>query len=110
MNLSLIRWLINHREVLTKCLAIAQKYDHSDSLLEKWGLVNELAQILIPLFDREGDDALELLWESSNEYGAFSAGAELQALGVDWKMVVNVLVPIILSIIRSLTCDVDDDE
>ncbi len=109
MNLSLIRWLINHREILTKCLAIAQKYDHSDSLLEKWALVNELAQILIPLFEKE-NATLELLWESGNEYGALSAGAELQALGVDWKMVINVLVPIILSIIRSLTCDVDDDE
>lgn len=107
MNLSVIRWLIANREVLAKCVEIVSKFEAESSLLEKWDIVDEIARVVIPLIEFE--DAVEMLWESGDEYEAMSQGVELQALGVDWQMIVNTVVPIIVAILRALTSSQQDD-
>lgn len=107
MNLSVIRWLIANREALVKCVEIVSKFEAESSLLEKWDLVDEVARVIIPLVEYE--DAVELLWETGDEYEAMSQGVELQALGVDWQMIVNTLVPIIVAILRALTASSQDE-
>jgi len=93
--------------VLVKCVEVASKFEADSSLIEKWDLVDEIARVVIPLLEEE--DAVEMLWESGDEYEAMSQGVELQALGVDWQMIVNTLVPIIVAILRSLTASQQDD-
>src|SRR5210317_35968 len=107
VNLSVIRWLIANREVLAKCVEIVSKFEAESSLLEKWDIVDEIARVIIPLIEFE--DAVEMLWESGDEYEAMSQGVELQALGVDWQMIVNTVVPIIVAILRALTSSQQDD-
>jgi hypothetical protein len=93
--------------VLAKCVEIVSKFEAESSLLEKWGIVDEIARVVIPLIEFE--DAVEMLWESGDEYEAMSQGVELQALGVDWQMIVNTVVPIIVAILRALTSSQQDD-
>lgn len=107
MNLSVIRWLIANRETLVKCVEIVSKFDAESSILEKWEIVDEIARVIIPLIEVE--DAVEMLWESGDEYEAMSQGVELQALGVDWQVIVNTLVPIIVAILRALTASQQDE-
>jgi SNF family Na+-dependent transporter len=93
--------------VLAKCVEIVSKFEAESSLLEKWDIVDEIARVIIPLIEFE--DAVEMLWESGDEYEAMSQGVELQALGVDWQMIVNTVVPIIVAILRALTSSQQDD-
>lgn len=93
--------------MLAKCVEIVSKFEAESSLLEKWDIVDEIARVVIPLIEFE--DAVEMLWESGDEYEAMSQGVELQALGVDWQMIVNTVVPIIVAILRALTSSQQDD-
>jgi hypothetical protein len=105
MNLRVIRWLIENREALTKCIEIVQRYDAESNLLAKWKLVDEIAQVIIPMFEAE-DAYLEYLqtpdWEDESSYTAMSCGAELYAMGVDWQTIVATLVPIIIAILKAI--------
>jgi hypothetical protein len=87
MNLRVIRWLIENREALTKCIEIVQRYESESNLLAKWKLVDEIAQVIIPLFDAEDGDAYfdyllaSDFYEEDSGYTAMSCGAELHAMG-----------------------------
>lgn len=109
MNLRIIRWLIENREALTKCIEIVQRYESESNLLAKWQLVDEIAQVIIPLFDGEDGDAyfdyLQAVdwYEDEGSYTAMSCGAELHAMGVDWQTIVTALVPIIIAILQAIS-------
>ena len=109
MNLRVIRWLIENREALTKCIEIVQRYEAESNLLAKWKLVDEIAQVVIPLFDAEDGDAyFEYLlasdwYEEDSGYTAMSCGAELHSMGVDWQTIVTALVPIIIAILKAIS-------
>jgi hypothetical protein len=107
MNLRVIRWLIENREALTKCIEIVQRYDAESNLLAKWKLVDEIARVILPMFESaDGEDYLEYLqepdWRDENSYTAMSCGAELHAMGVDWQTIVATLVPIIIAILKAI--------
>ena len=109
MNLRVIRWLIENREALTKCIEIVQRYESESNLLAKWKLVDEIAQVIIPLFEAEDGDAyFEYLlasdwYEEDSGYTAMSCGAELHSMGVDWQTIVTALVPIIIAILQAIS-------
>lgn len=110
MNLQVIRWLIANREVLTNCIEIVQGFDMESPLIERWDVVDKVARQIIPLLS--SDDVLELHSHTmfgDDEYSAMSCGVELQAMGVDWQLVINALVPIIVAILQSLM-PADDEE
>ena len=115
MNLRVIRWLIENREALTKCIEIVQRYESESNLLAKWKLVDEIAHVIIPLFEAEDGDAYfeyllaSDLYEEDTGYTAMSCGAELHAMGVDWQTIVTALVPIIIAILQAISPSETED-
>lgn len=109
MNLKLIQWLIQHREILTQVLAAAKKFDRDGTYISQWDVVDEIARIVIPAFEREGTDVHGLTtqeydWDADT-VGAFALGAEVSALGVDWQALVQVVIPILIAILKALAGD-----
>jgi hypothetical protein len=105
MNLSVIKWLIAHRELLAKVVAAVQKFNPSGTYLSQWEVVDEVARIVLPALEKEGVRPLDLLgndWDE-DEYAAFAVGAEVSALGVDWQQLITIILPILIAILRSLS-------
>lgn len=109
MNLRLIQWLIQHREVMVAVLAAAKKFDRNGTYLAQWDVVDEIARIVIPVFEREGADVQalrsEILDWDDDAVGAFALGAEVSALGVDWQALIQVVLPILIAILKALAGD-----
>lgn len=104
VNLKAIRWLLQHRDLLTKVVVAAQKFNPSGTYVSQWEVVDEIARLVIPEFEREGVEVNELLGDyfGEDEIEAFSMGAEVQALGIDWRQLIEVILPILLAILRAL--------
>ena len=105
MNLQILRWLLAHRDILIKVLEAAKKYSRSLPLVEQWAIVDEIARIVIPVLEKESVDVEAMLWGQDDEVEAFSMGAEVQAMGVDWRTIIEILLPILIKILQSLATD-----
>lgn len=102
MNLTLVRWLIAHRDVLMECISIVQDFDMDSSLMKRWEIVDRLARVIIPAVEGEDIDALAFHPYIAEEYSAMACGAELAALGVDWQALISTLIPILVAILRAI--------
>jgi hypothetical protein len=105
VNLQILRWLLAHRDLLIKVLEAAKKYSRSLPLVEQWAIVDEIARIVIPVLEKESVDVEAMLWGQDDEVEAFSMGAEVQAMGVDWRTIIEILLPILIKILQSLATD-----
>jgi len=105
VNLQILRWLLAHRDILIKVLEAAKKYSRSLPLVEQWAIVDEIARIVIPVLEKESVDVEAMLWGQDDEVEAFSMGAEVQAMGVDWRTIIEILLPILIKILQSLATD-----
>lgn len=108
MNLKVLQWLIAHRELLMQVVAVVKRYNKDATLLEKWVLVDEVARLVIPVV-QDNDEVLGLLAQDYMDFDAdtevsFAMGADVAALGVDWRLVVEVLLPVVISILEALAC------
>lgn len=109
MNLRLLKWLVQHRDVLLAVIAAAKKYKPDSPYISQWDVVDEIARIVIPVFEKEGTD-IEGLAYSGLEYeeesvAAFAMGAEVSALGIDWQALVQVVIPILIAILKALSAN-----
>lgn len=108
MNIKVISWLLKHRELLLAVIAVAKKFDRDGTYMSQWEVVDEIARLVIPVFEKEGADVNGLLaqdtWES-DEVTAFALGAEVHALGVDWQSLIQIVLPILIAILRALSPD-----
>lgn len=108
MNLKVLQWLIAHRELLMQVVAVVKKFSRDATLLEKWVLVDEVARLVIPVI-QDNDEVLALLaqdymdWEDDAEV-SFALGADVAALGVDWKLIIELVLPVVIAILESLAC------
>lgn len=108
MNLQILQWLLKNRDALLKVVEIAKRFDRSAPYLVQWALVNEIAQIVLPIFEAETVKPKLFSFEIEDMVGggydaqAFGLGAEVSALGVDWKLIVEVLIPILISILQAI--------
>lgn len=108
MNLKVLQWLIAHRELLMQVVAVVKRYNKDATLLEKWVLVDEVARLVIPVV-QDNDEVLGLLTRDYMDFDddaevSFAMGADVAALGVDWRLVVEVLLPVVISILEALAC------
>lgn len=108
MNLKVLQWLIAHRELLMQVVAVVKRYNRDATLLEKWVLVDEVARLVIPVV-QDNDEVLGLLTQDYMDFDedtevSFAMGADVAALGVDWRLVVEVLLPVVISILEALAC------
>lgn len=108
MNLKVLQWLIAHRELLMSVVSVVKRYNKDASLLEKWALVDEVARLVIPVI-QDNDEVLGLLardyidWEDDAEV-SFALGADVSALGVDWRLIIELVLPVVISILEALAC------
>lgn len=112
MNLKALQFLLRHREVLLAVVAVAKKFPDAASYLDKWVVVDEIARLVIPVLEKEldspkllsyEDDGEELLFTPSTyDAKVLAVGAEFGALGIDWKLLVEVVIPIVISILEAL--------
>lgn len=109
MNLRILKWLIQHRDVLTAVIAAAKKYNPDSPYISQWDVVDEIARIVIPVFEKEGTD-IDGLSYTGLEYEdesvtAFAMGAEMSAMGVDWQALVQIVIPILMAILKALSAN-----
>jgi hypothetical protein len=104
MNLKILQWLLKHRDALLKVVEIAKRFDRSAPYLAQWALVNEIAQIVLPILEAEAlkPTLLSVDWDVDVEAQAFALGAEVSALGMDWKTIIEVLIPILIAILQAI--------
>ena len=110
MNLKVLRWLLEHRDVLAKVVEAAKRFNRDGLYIDQWQVIDEIARLVIPVFEKEGVDAATVLgydWEDEEqtEVAAFALGAEVHALGVDWKQLVDVILPILIAILKALSSE-----
>lgn len=108
MNLKVLSWLVKHRDLLAKVVAVVKRFDKNGTIMEKWALVDEVARIVIPVI-QDNEEVLALLAVGYTDYDddsavSFALGADVAALGVDWKLVMEVILPVIISILEAITC------
>jgi len=112
MNLTLVRWLIAHRDVLMECISIVQDFDMESSLISRWDVVDRLARVIIPAIEGEDIESLAFgeptMFSDVDEYTSMACGADLAALGVDWRTLVSTLMPILIAILKAIVSS--DDE
>lgn len=103
MNLKLVRWLIAHQEILLKVVDIAKKYSPALPYIDQWAIADEIARVVIPVLQAElvAPHAMKADLDDSVD-DAFALGAEVHAMGVDWKTIVEVIIPILTAILQVL--------
>ncbi len=103
MNLQVIRWLVKNRQTLTNCMEIVKDFDPKSPLIDRWNVVDKVAREVIPLLSSEDLAEMGASWlDDYDEYTAMSCGSELMAMGFDWKLVIEALVPVIVAILQAL--------
>lgn len=111
INLKVVKFLLANQAALLQVVAIAKGWRKDLPYLEQWALVDSIARVLIPILESQavGPKALtksrfqdEDFDDNNYEAMAFEAGAEFAALGVDWKLLVDVILPIVISILKAL--------
>lgn len=109
MNIKVIQWLLAHREVLLKVVEVAKGFSRHKPYIEQWAVIDQIARILIPVFAAEEVVPKLLLDDELADVATLSAqAAEVQALGVDWKQLVEIILPVIIAILQALAAKNDE--
>lgn len=103
MNLKVLQWLIRHREVLMQVVDVVKSYKGDLSLIEKWMLVDRVARLVIPVIDSEEtlQQLLAFDLEDDDPVAALGMGVEVQALGIDYRLLLEVILPMVISILET---------
>lgn len=109
MNIQVLQWLLAHRDVLLKIVEVSKNFSRHKPYLDQWAVIDQIARIIIPVLAAEEVKPKTVLgeddgWDSFEdlEIRMLGAGAELALLGVDWKMLLDAILPIVIAILQSL--------
>lgn len=104
MNLQILKWLLKHKTVLLQVVELAKTFDKDGTYLDQWTVVDKIARLVIPVLEAEAVQPrlLALDWENDYDYSALALGAEVNALGMDYKLLLEVVIPIIIAILEAL--------
>ena len=113
VNIKVVQWLLKHRDVLLKIVEVAKDFDRTASYTAQWEVIDKVARLALPIIQAE-KNAPQLLAVDYDTYEdevavAYQTGAEVSALGLDWKLLIEVIVPIIISILQGLLASTDDE-
>jgi|688.fasta_scaffold657961_2 hypothetical protein len=110
MNIKALQWLLKHREMLLKVVEIAKTFRKDSTYLEQWAVADAIAKIVLPVLEAEAVAPRLFSFDIDEDYGvsAMTAGAEVGALGIDWKLMVEVILPIVISILELFVKRQDD--
>ena len=105
MNLQILKWLVAHRDLLTKITEAAKGFSKDLPYAQQWDIVDKIARLIIPALS---ESEIRMLadsdpWEEDEPMvTSFALGAEYSALGIDWVTLVNVILPILQIILEAL--------
>ena len=104
MNIAILTWLLKNKAALLQIVEIAKQFKKSDPYLAQWTLVDQIARIILPLLDADSHPyALmgALSYDSDDQdIALLAAGGEFHALGVDYALLINTILPAILAILE----------
>jgi hypothetical protein len=111
MNLKVVKFLLANQAALLKIVEIAKGWRKDLPFADQWAMVDSIARLVIPILEAQTlkPKALyardfEALDYDGDTYDTklLAVGAEVSALGIDWKLLLEVIVPIVLSILKAL--------
>jgi hypothetical protein len=101
MNLQLLRWLISHRDLLTKIAEAAKGFDRDAPYSAQWEVIDKIARLVVPELDELQVMSFDVdPYEDPAEYVAM--GVELAGLNIDWVTLINVILPLLQMILDLL--------
>ena len=109
MNLKVLQWLLKNKNVLLQVVEIAKGFQKDAPYLKQWEIVDQIARLVIPLIEADSATPKLLAFElggfeslAGHDMALFSAGAEVQALGIDYQLLMNVIIPLVIAILEAL--------
>jgi hypothetical protein len=118
VNLKVLQWLLAHKEALLRIVEIAKGYNKTMPFAKQWEIVDQIARIVIPILEEEAvspnalahDDVYNYLWEEeedtvNREVQILRAGVDVSAMAIDWKVVVDTVIPLVIAILQALLRD-----
>ena len=96
--MKVVKWLLAHRDVLTNVVEAAKKFNPDGTYLEKWVVVDEIARLVLPVIE-DTVSAKGLLDDFDSAAGC---EADVTSLGFDWQFLVDVVIPILISILQAV--------
>lgn len=118
MNLKLIQWLLANQSVLMKVVEVAKGWHNNASYSEKWAIVDSIARLLIPVVEATVTnpkmlcDTYSVTYDDRGGVASMSfpdpkevneAEAHALALQVDWKLLCDVILPLVISILQAIS-------
>lgn len=112
MNLKVLQWLVKHRDLLVTVVSVAKGYDRDAPYVEQWDVVDRIARLVLPVIEAEQVKAQDIWGYTDDDLSPMSlhdgdvvllrSGAEVHAMGVDWKLLVEVVLPIVIAILEAI--------
>lgn len=103
MNLQILKWLVSHRDLLAQVLEAVRGYHKDLPTIEQWDVVDRVARLVIPALAEADIRSMQSVdWSGPDAVEAMQVGADYAALGVDWQMLLKILLPILQIILDAL--------
>lgn len=104
MNLQILKWLVAHRDLLSKIIEAVKGFSKDLPYDKQWDIVDKVARLVLPaLKDMDVHAMSSIDWNDDGQAAAFALGADCAALGIDWQLVLNVILPILQIILDALS-------
>jgi hypothetical protein len=107
MNLQVLRWLIQHRSVLSQVLEACKGWSNDLTTSQRWEIIDRVARLVLPVLEKEQKSVaamtIEFEYEEESDVAeAFKLGVEAQSLGIDWKTLVELILPIVVALLEAI--------
>jgi hypothetical protein len=109
MNLRVLQWLLKHKNVLLQIVDVSKGFRKDSKYSDQWEVVDKIARLVIPILEADavepkllalGVDELDTY--VSHDVSVLACGAEVQAMGIDYKLLIDTILPIIIAILEAL--------
>jgi len=103
--MQLVKWLVAHRVILLQVIEAVKPWRKELPPIEHWNIVDKVARIIIPALNKQDIEALTAYDYDSDAVESFALGAEVSALGLDWVTLIQIIIPILQTILRARADD-----
>lgn len=115
MNIKVLQWLLAHRDLLLKIVEVAKNFSRHKPYIEQWDVVDKIARLVIPVLASEEMKPQQIMhddgsrWErwEDLEVAAFAAGADVAAMGIDWRQLIEIILPLVVAVLQALAAKTD---
>ena len=109
MNLKVLQWLLKHKNVLLQIVDVSKGFRKDAKYSDQWEIVDKIARLVIPILEAEAVVPKLLTWDvdaldtyENHDVSLLACGVEVQAMGIDYKLLIDTILPIIIAILEAL--------